>query len=156
VNPDQVCIRGKSSGGYAVLRALTEYPKVFRAGACYYGIGNLATLAEVTHKFEKFYTDRLIGEEYDPVSSTKQSSLFYQRSPIQKISQIRTSMIIFQGLEDKIVPPSVAQEMVDALNERDLPYSYVEYPDEGHGFRKTENNIDAWTQELAFYQSRLS
>ncbi len=152
----RICIRGKSSGGYAVLRALTEYPEVFQAGACYYGIGNLATLAEVTHKFEKYYTDRLIGEEYNSGLAQQKNSLFHQRSPIHKVTQLKTPMIIFQGLEDKIVPPSVAQEVISALEKTGLEYSYVEYPDEGHGFRQANNNIDALSQELAFYKKVLS
>jgi len=151
----KVCIRGKSAGGYAVLRALTEYPERFHAGACYYGIGNLATLAQITHKFEKFYTDHLIGEAYDPVFAREPKSLFYQRSPIYKLNQLQTPMIIFQGLEDKVVPPALAQEVIAALQAQSLSYSYVEYPNEGHGFRHAETNIDAWTKELAFYKSTL-
>lgn len=156
VDPVKVCIRGKSSGGYAVLCALTDYPDIFQAGACYYGIGNLATLQEVTHKFEKFYTENLVNERYESELSKLPSSRFYQRSPIHKISNLQTSMIIFQGLEDKIVPPSVALEIVDALQKNDVAYSYVEYPEEGHGFRQIKNNIDALTQELSFYRSVLS
>ena len=62
-------------------------------------------------------------------------------------------MIIFQGGEDKIVPPSVAHEMVECLKLNNVNYDYVEYPEEGHGFKLLENNIDAWSKELAFYQS---
>ena len=152
----KICIRGKSAGGYAVLRALTEYPEIFKAGACYYGIGNLATLAGVTHKFEKFYTDRLIGEQYDPVLAQGTDSLYYQRSPINKVANLQSAMIVFQGLQDKVVPPELAQEMVAALKAAKLEYSYVEYADEGHGFRQAANNIDAWGKELAFYKKVLS
>ncbi|NNC99973.1 MAG: S9 family peptidase, partial [Gammaproteobacteria bacterium] len=141
---DSVCIRGKSAGGYAVLRALTEYPKTFRAGACYYGIGNLATLAETTHKFEKHYADRMIGEAYDAITALRSESLFQQRSPINKIGKLRSAMIVFQGLQDKVVPPAVAHEIIDALKKLGLEYCYVEYADEGHGFRQVANNIDAW------------
>jgi len=153
---ERVCIRGKSAGGYAVLRALTEYPEVFKAGACYYGIGNLATLAEATHKFEKYYTDRLIDEAYEPKTASLPSSNFYQRSPIHKISNLKSAMIIFQGLQDKVVPPKVAREVVAALQAAGLEHLYVEYADEGHGFRQVDNNIDAWGKELAFYQQVLA
>ena len=155
-DPERLCIRGKSAGGYAVLRALTEYPQVFKAGACYYGIGNLATLAEVTHKFEKFYTDRLVGEQYKKEQAAHTDSAFYQRSPINKITELRSAMIVFQGLQDKVVPPTVAREVISALKDAGLAHSYVEYPDEGHGFRKASNNIDAWSKELAFYQKVLN
>ena len=155
-DPERLCIRGKSAGGYAVLRALTEYPEVFKAGACYYGIGNLATLAEVTHKFEKFYTDRLVGEQYNAEQAARGNSAFYQRSPIHKVAQLQSAMIVFQGLLDNVVPPKVAQEMITALKDAGLEYSYVEYADEGHGFRQADNNIDAWGKELAFYRKVLN
>ena len=152
---DRVVIRGKSAGGYAVLRALTEYPSVFKAGACYYGIGNLVTLAQTTHKFEKYYTDRMIGEAFDADTACQPDSLFYQRSPINNIKQLQSSMIVFQGSQDKVVPPSVAHEIINALKALELEHSYVEYPDEGHGFRHAENNIDAWGRELEFYRSSI-
>ena len=152
---ERVCIRGKSAGGYAVLRALTAYPKVFKAGACYYGIGNLATLAEITHKFEKYYTDRLLGEAYGIDSAAKPDSRFYSRSPINYIDRIESSMIIFQGGEDKVVPPALAHEMVEKLAASDCAHEYVEYPDEAHGFRQAANNIDACTRELEFYRREL-
>jgi dipeptidyl aminopeptidase/acylaminoacyl peptidase len=155
VDGARVCIRGKSAGGYAVLRALTEYPDTFTAGACYYGIGNLVTLAETTHKFEKYYTDRLVDETFDEATANLPSSRFHQRSPINKIDQVGSAMIVFQGSLDKVVPPSVAKEVVSALLASNLDYEYVEYPDEAHGFRQVKNNIDAWGKELAFYKRAL-
>lgn len=153
---ERICIRGKSAGGYAVLRALTEYPDVFKAGACYYGIGNLATLAQSTHKFEKHYTDRLIGEEYDPVLATMPSSQFYQRSPIHKVNKLSSAMIVFQGSLDKVVPPELAHEVISVLKRSNIDHEYVEYSDEAHGFRQVENNCDAWRKELAFYRRVLA
>ena len=152
---DQVCIRGKSAGGYAVLCALTSYPDCFKAGASYYGIGNLLTLASVTHKFEKFYTDRLIGETFDPVKSLRADSRFQQRSPVNHMSKLQTAMILFQGSLDKVVPPNLAQEVVKLLNSAGVPHIYVEYEDEGHGFRQIANNMDAWQKELNFYRGVL-
>ena len=156
VDRDRVCIRGKSAGGYAVLRALTKHPSKFRAGACYYGIGNLATLAQITHKFEKYYTDRLIDEKYDKTTAHLHSSEYYQRSPINSVNQIRSAMIIFQGGLDKVVPPELAHEMVRSLTDNGVDHEYIEYSDEGHGFRVVSNNIDAWSRELSFYQSQLA
>ena len=155
-DPDKICIRGKSAGGYAVLRALTAYPEVFRAGACYYGIGNLATLAETTHKFEKHYTDRLVGEEYDTERAREPRSRYYQRSPIHQMASVQSAMILFQGGQDRVVPPDLAREVVATLSTAGVRHYYVEYADEGHGFRQAANNIDAWTKELQFYREVLS
>jgi len=134
---------------------LTEFPDHFKAGACYYGIGNLVTLAQVTHKFEKHYTDRLIGETYDADFALTQESRFFQRSPINYMSRVKSAMIMFQGLLDKVVPPSVAQEVIEVLKTAGIEHAYVEYEDEAHGFRQVNNNIDAWTRELNFYKDVL-
>lgn len=155
VNRNRVFIRGKSAGGYTVMCALTRYPEYFAGGACYYGIGNLVTLAQTTHKFEAKYTDRLIGEDFDTERAKRKDSLFYQRSPIHFVSKISCPLIIFQGLEDKVVPPSVSREIVHALRSRNLNYEYIEYSQEGHGFRSSHTNIDAIRKETQFYQKLL-
>ena len=155
VDPERICIRGKSAGGYAVLRALTEYPEIFKVGACYYGIGNLVTLAATTHKFEKHYTDRLVDEMFNPETSSLPQSKFYQRSPINKMNQLGSAMIVFQGALDRVVPPSVSQEVIGVLQSAGIDHEYVEYADEAHGFKRPENNIDAWQKELAFYRRIL-
>jgi dipeptidyl aminopeptidase/acylaminoacyl peptidase len=156
VNRGRVFIRGRSAGGYAVLSVLTQYPGVFAAGACYYGIGNLVTLAQITHKFEGRYTDRLIGEDYRPEAADDPDSLFRARSPIHAVSAIRCPVIVFQGLEDKIVPPDVSREIAGALAAQGLDYDYVEYPGEGHGFRSSAANVDALERETAFFRRVLS
>ncbi len=155
IDPRAVCIRGKSAGGYAVLRALTQYPDVFAAGASYYGIGDLATLAEITHKFEKHYTDRLLGEPYDRDRATQADSRYVTRSPIHYIDRVNTPMAIFQGSLDKVVPPKLAHDFVNALRQRGVEHTYHEYPDEAHGFKNPANNIAAWRVELSFYRSTL-
>ena len=82
VNAQQVFIRGKSAGGYAVLRLLTEHSDRFAAGACYYGIGNLATLAQGTHKFELRYLNGLLGQAYDAEAAEQPGDPYYDRSPV--------------------------------------------------------------------------
>ncbi len=151
VDANKVCIRGRSAGGYTVLQALTMFPAHFNAGACYFGIGNLVTLAETTHKFELHYTDGLIGEVFEPHRARRRDSLYYQRSPIHHMDRLRSPMIVFQGLEDKVVPPALSRELVAALEERDIAHEYVEYSGEGHGFRGNNTNIDALTRETRFY-----
>ena len=96
-----VFIRGGSAGGYAVLRALTRYSALFCAGASYYGIGNLITLSEITHRFESRYTDQLIGERFDPEASRRPDSLFVRRSPVFDLDRIECPLILFQGGQDR-------------------------------------------------------
>ncbi len=155
IDAGRVFIRGGSAGGYAVLRALTRFPELFCGGACYYGIGNLITLSEITHKFEARYTDQLIGETYSPETASLAESRFRSRSPIFDIERISSPLILFQGLDDKVVPPEVSREMVQTLERNGVAHDYIEYPGEGHGFRKAETRIDALRREVQFYEDIL-
>lgn len=151
VHPDRVAITGGSAGGYAVQRALTVYPELFRAGASYYGIGNLETLARLTHKFESRYLDRLIGRPY-----VEGEPEYKERSPINHLDKLQAPMILFQGSEDKIVPPETSREMKQILDEKGLRCEYIEYEGEAHGFRSKQNNIDALNREAEFYREVFS
>ena len=143
VDPDRLIIRGSSAGGYTVLSTLC-FKDVFTAGCSLYGIGDLGALANDTHKFESRYTDSLIA----PPS---QSETYAERSPIQHIEGFNCPTIFFQGLKDKVVPPSQAESMVNALNNKNIPVALITYPNEAHGFRDPQNVAQAFNAELAFY-----
>ena len=96
-------IRGGSAGGYTTLCALT-FRDVFKAGASHYGISDLEALANDTHKFESRYLDRLIGPY------PERRDLYIERSPIHFTDRLSCPMILFQGLEDKVVPPNQAEK----------------------------------------------
>jgi dipeptidyl aminopeptidase/acylaminoacyl peptidase len=144
IDADRCIIRGSSAGGYTVLSALT-FTDTFKAGASLYGIGNLETLVSDTHKFESRYLDKLVGPY------PEQQEIYQQRSPINHIDQLNCPVIFLQGLEDKVVPPNQAKMMVESLKQKGIDVVYVEFPDEGHGFRKSENIIRAMQAELNFY-----
>ena len=108
VAPDRIAIRGGSAGGYSVMACLAN-SELFSAGASYYGISDLEILAQETHKFEAHYLDSLIG----PLPETK--SRYIERSPINKIRNISAPLLLLQGLEDKVVPPSQAELICDKL-----------------------------------------
>lgn len=146
---DKMVIRGSSAGGFTVLAALT-FHDVFAAGASYYGIGDLETLARDTHKFEARYLDRLVGPY------PERSDVYRQRSPIHHAEQLSCPVIFFQGLEDKVVPPNQARAMVEALQSRSIPVELITFANEGHGFRRAENTASALQQELQFYRDVLN
>jgi dipeptidyl aminopeptidase/acylaminoacyl peptidase len=148
VDGERMAITGGSAGGYTTLAALT-FRDVFRAGASYYGIGDLEAMTRDTHKFESRYLDRLIGPY------PERRDLYLERSPIQHVSALECPVIFFQGLEDKIVPPNQAEAMVAALRSKGLPVAYLAYAGEQHGFRKAENIIRSLESELYFYQRHL-
>ena len=144
VDGNRLSIRGGSAGGYTTLCALT-FRDVFKAGASHYGISDLEALAKDTHKFESRYLDRLIG----PYPARR--DLYVERSPIHFTDQLNCPMIIFQGLEDKVVPPNQAEKMVEAVRAKKLPVAYLTFEGEQHGFRKAENIKRVLEAELFFY-----
>jgi dipeptidyl aminopeptidase/acylaminoacyl peptidase len=140
----RLAIRGGSAGGYTTLCALT-FHDVFKAGASHYGISDLEALAKDTHKFESRYLDRLIGPY------PERRNLYSERSPIHFTDRLNCPMILFQGLDDKVVPPNQAERMVAAVRAKKLPVAYVAFEGEQHGFRKAENIKRVLEAELYFY-----
>jgi dipeptidyl aminopeptidase/acylaminoacyl peptidase len=144
VDENRLMITGGSAGGYTTLCALT-FRNVFKAGASHYGIGDLETFAGDTHKFESRYLDNLVGPY------PEQGELYRERSAINYTDQLQCPMILFQGSEDKIVPPNQSQKMYEAVKAKGLPVAYLEFEGEQHGFRKAENIKRALDGELYFY-----
>src|SRR4051794_4752542 len=140
----RLAIRGGSAGGYAVLCALT-FHDAFATGASYYGVADAVTMTGDTHKFESRYLDLLIAPY------PEQAQVYRERSPINYVDRLQVPVILFQGLEDKIVPPNQAETMVAALERNGVPHSYLAFAGEQHGFRKAETNIRCFEAELYFY-----
>ena len=144
VDGGRLLIRGGSAGGYTTLAALT-FKDLFRAGASYFGVSDLAALAQDTHKFESRYLDGLIGPY------PERRDLYEERSPIHHVAGLSCPIIFFQGLEDKVVPPKQAEIMVDALRQKQVPVAYIAFEGEQHGFRQAKNIVRALEAELYFY-----
>jgi dipeptidyl aminopeptidase/acylaminoacyl peptidase len=144
VDGARLAIRGGSAGGYTTLCALT-FRDDFAVGASYYGVADAEALATDTHKFESRYLDRLIG----PYPEAR--DLYRERSPIHFASQLTVPVILLQGLEDKVVPPSQAEVMVEALRANGVMHEYVAFEGEQHGFRKAETIKAAAEAELRFF-----
>ena len=141
---DRLLVHGGSAGGYTTLCALT-FRDVFAAGASYFGVADAGALARDTHKFESRYLDQLIGPWPEA------EALYEERSPIFHTDLMHTPMILFQGLEDEVVPPAQAEAMAAALRERGVPFAYLPFEGEQHGFRRAENMKRSIEAELAFY-----
>ncbi len=144
-DPDRLIIRGGSAGGYTTLAALAFHPDVFAAGASYYGVSDVEALAKDTHKFESRYLDTMIG----PYPEMK--DLYRERSPIHFIERLSCALILFQGLEDKVVPPDQSERMAEAVRGKGLPIAYIAFEGEQHGFRKADTIIRCLEAELYFY-----
>jgi dipeptidyl aminopeptidase/acylaminoacyl peptidase len=142
-DPSRVAIMGGSSGGYTTLQALVT-SDAFAAGLSDYGISDLATLATDTHKFEAHYTDRLVA----PWPEGK--ALYEERSPIHHLDRLNSPMLLQQGTDDRVVPPSQAQEMAAAVRAKGLPVALVMYDGEGHGFRRADTIAASLNTKLSF------
>jgi dipeptidyl aminopeptidase/acylaminoacyl peptidase len=141
---NRLIIRGGSAGGYTTLAALT-FRDVFKAGASYYGISDIELLEQDCHKFESRYNDSLVG----PYPERK--DVYWERSPIHFTDRLSCPLILFQGLEDKVVPPNQAEMMYEAALKKGLPVAYVAFEGEQHGFRKAANIKRSLDGELYFY-----
>jgi dipeptidyl aminopeptidase/acylaminoacyl peptidase len=143
VDPERLIIQGRSASGYTTLATLA-FRDTFKAGVSFYGVADLETLLRDTHKFESRYLDGLIGPY------PERRDLYVERSPIHYVDQISCPLILFQGLEDKVVPPNQAQMMFDAVNAKGLPVALVMFEGEQHGFRRAENIERSLEAELYF------
>ena len=149
IDPKKVVIKGSSAGGYTVLAALA-FTNCFSAGVSLYGIGDLELLAQDTHKFEARYLDTLVG------AYPAEQQRYRDRSPIHSVDTLSCPLLLFQGLEDNVVPPNQAQLMARSVEQKRLPVALVEFPGEGHGFRAAATIEHMLEAELYFYQSIFS
>ncbi|MBM3201251.1 MAG: S9 family peptidase [Chlamydiae bacterium] len=141
VSRENIAVIGGSAGGYTVLAALA-FRNFFKAGVSYYGVSDIEALAKETHKFEAHYLDKLIAKEK-----------WKEFSPIHYVNNIKVPLLILQGKEDKIVPPSQSEAIHHALKKNHIPTTYILFPHEQHGFRSKEAIMESLKAENKFYHS---
>jgi dipeptidyl aminopeptidase/acylaminoacyl peptidase len=145
----RMAIRGSSAGGLTALGALVR-SDAFAAAVSWYGVTDLLALVAATHDFESRYTDRLVG----PLPEAEDE--YRQRSPVNRVADITGSVLVLQGLDDPVVPPSQAESMVAALRARGLECRYLAFPGESHGFRRADTLEACLEAELEFYGDCLA
>jgi dipeptidyl aminopeptidase/acylaminoacyl peptidase len=114
-----------------------------------HGVADIELLARDTHKFEAGYLDWLVG----PYPQAR--ALYFERSPIHHLERFVTPVILFQGEDDRVVPPSQSASLAAALDARRVPHVLLTFPGEGHGFRNAENIQRCYQAELSFYAQVL-
>jgi dipeptidyl aminopeptidase/acylaminoacyl peptidase len=147
-DPRRLAIRGGSAGGYTTLCALA-FRDVFACGTSYFGVGDLEALARDTHKFESRYLDLLVAPYPERVD------VYRERSPIHHVDGFSCPVLLLQGEDDEVVPPAQAEDVAAALRDKGIPYAYLLFPGEGHGFRTAEVQRQAQEAELSFYAQVL-
>ena len=147
-HPKRLAIEGGSAGGFTTLAALC-FTNVFKAGASRYGVGDLSALARDTHRFEAGYLDSLVG----PWPQSKPT--YDERSPLLHAQRIRCPVIFFQGLDDKVVPPDQTDRMAAALQANGIAVEVHRFAGEGHGFRRSDTQIQVLEATEAFFRTHL-
>ncbi|MFD4959250.1 prolyl oligopeptidase family serine peptidase [Microbacterium sp. NPDC058389] len=142
-DPERLAIAGGSAGGWTVLCALAG-SDTFGAGISRYGVADLPLLAADTHDFETRYLDGLVG----PLPEAEE--LYIERSPLSHLDLLRTPLLIEQGLDDRVVPPSQSEAVRDALAANGVAHAYLAFEGEAHGFRRADTLVTTLEAELAF------
>lgn len=143
-DPERTWVEGVSAGGYVVLCSLVFDPTAFAAGVSFFGISDMGVLARDMHKFESRYIERMIGVCPEHPDRRR------ERSPVHFADRLARPLLLLQGLDDAIVPPSQAAIMAGALEAKRVPYAYLAFEGEGHGFRKEESLRRSLEATLAF------
>ncbi len=144
-------IRGPSAGGWTALAAVTsaieaaDRRAVFAAAVSYYGVSDLRGFAAQTHDFESRYLDGLIG----PLPECR--AVYAARAPVGHVNDRTCPILLLQGLDDPVVPPVQSESIAAELAARGIPYAFLTFAGESHGFRKAESIIASLEAELSFY-----
>ncbi len=147
-DPDRLAIRGGSAGGWTTLCAITK-SKLFKAGTSYFGISDPQGWLKETHDFESTYLYGLIG----PVPGFERT--YEERSPMTHASEAACPVLLLQGLADPIVPAPQSERFAEAMSSKEVPYAYLTFEGEAHGFRRADTVIACLEAELSFYGQTL-
>ena len=153
IDADKIGIIGGSYGGYMTMAAMAFTPDEFKVGVNIFGVTNwLRTLKSIPPHWESF-KEALYKELGDP--NTADSTRLYEISPLFHAENIKNPVMVLQGANDPRVLQVESDEIVAAIKNNNVPVEYVLFPDEGHGFRKKENEIKGYGQILTFLDQYL-
>ncbi len=152
--PDRVAIMGRSYGGYATLVGLTMTPEIFACGVCFIGISNLVTMLGSKPPYWENWSSVWKVRTGDHTTPEGREFLL-SRSPISHVDRIRKPLLIAHGANDVRCKKAEADQIVEAMRQRDIPVTYLLYPDEGHGFARPENRISSLAAAEAFLAQHL-
>jgi len=148
-DPDHIGIMGGSYGGYMVMAGLAEYPELFSAGANLFGVVNFETFFANTEPWMAAISTIEYG------NPETEADLLRDLSPIHKVDRVVAPTIVLHGANDTNVPVVEAEQVVQSLEQREIPVKYVLFPDEGHGWRKTANRVTSDIEIVRWFETHL-
>ena len=151
---DKIAIMGGSYGGYATLVGLTYTPDVFACGVDIVGPSNLVTLLQNVPEYW-IPIMPMMNVRVGDVNTEEGRARLLERSPLSRVDKIKKPLLIGQGANDPRVKQLESDQIVEAMTEKGISVTYVRYPDEGHGFRRPENNISFSAVAEAFLAEHL-
>lgn len=146
---DRVGLTGGSYGGYMTLMGVGA-TDTFDAGAAVCGVVNWETVVEDARGFIGNELMRKLGGTPD-----ERPDFYVERSPITYADEIDVPLLVVQGANDPRVPQSEAEQIIDSLADRDIPYEYLLFEDEGHGVRLTQNRVEYINRVVSFFEEYL-
>jgi dipeptidyl aminopeptidase/acylaminoacyl peptidase len=146
---DRIVAYGGSYGGFMVLSALTEYPELWAAGIDVVGIANFVTFLENTSDWRR----SLREAEYGSLDEDRE--FLQEISPTNNIANIDAPLFVLHGENDPRVPVSEAEQIVEDARDQGVPVRKLIFPDEGHGFSKLENRIEAYSAVVEFLDEHV-
>ncbi|MEM7002728.1 MAG: S9 family peptidase [Pseudomonadota bacterium] len=152
IDTSRAAVIGGSYGGYAVNAVLTAYPEAFKAGVALFGVADWVTALAIASPALKA-SDRI---EYGDINEPRWRKFYMQHSPIRQADQIRVPVLYSHGVNDPRIDISETEIMVKRLRANGVDAPYIRMPDEGHGWRKLNNQIFYFTREAQFLEQQLS
>jgi dipeptidyl aminopeptidase/acylaminoacyl peptidase len=153
-DPERVAIMGGSFGGYSTLAGLTFFAEVYACGVDIVGPSNLITLLESVPPYWKPMLE-LFTERVGDHRTEEGRALLAEHSPLTYVDRICRPLLIGQGANDPRVKQAESDQIVQAMKAKNIPVTYVLYPDEGHGFARPENKMSFHAIAEAFLSNCL-
>jgi dipeptidyl aminopeptidase/acylaminoacyl peptidase len=150
IDAQRLVVYGGSYGGFMVLSALTTYPDLWAAGVNIVGISNFVTFLENTSEYRRAHRE----SEYGSLAENRE--FLESISPLNQVDNITAPLMVIHGANDPRVPLSEAQQLADALEQRQVPVELLVFDDEGHGIMKLNNKLVLYPAVIDFLEKVLA